>query len=198
MNLERVIQNFLKQVLEVSIDAFPHRINFPSLRQSYTYSCGSLACQTILIYYGFDIREGTLINEMDVDESGVNPSAIRKALEKRGLKVTVQINQTIEDLKKYIDQKIPVIVDVQAYPRKQKEGWEDDVKNSHYAVVIGYSDTAILFSDPADVNYSYLANEAFMRRWHGLEENGDSCRGWVMVPHGLSPVYDCDRVIQMK
>ena len=89
-------------------------MKFPELRQYSNYDCGVNAIQSVLAYYGIDVREEDLVNLTGTTKRiGTPTKGFKKAAKKFGLKYKAG-KITIGMLKKYIDKRIPVIISLQA------------------------------------------------------------------------------------
>lgn len=145
-------------------------IPVPLCRQSTDYTCGAAALQSVLGYYGLDIREGTLAKALHADpQTGTRYSEMARFARARGFRVNVQLGMTVQALKSLVDRRIPVIVLLQAWsdrPVDYSSDWDD----GHYAVVVGYDEKRVFFMDPATLgHYTYIPLSSFVRRWHDRE-----------------------------
>jgi len=153
-------------------------LDFPESRQATTFTCGAAALQAVLYYYGIEKREDELREALGIEEGseeGVDPPAIEKYLEGEKLKV-VSGSITIADLRKYVDEKTPVICCIQAWADDYKTNDNPDYSGNddgHYVVAIGYTDNAIVFDDPSIMsNRGYLLDEELDARWHDEQDDG--------------------------
>jgi ABC-type bacteriocin/lantibiotic exporter with double-glycine peptidase domain len=129
-------------------------LDFPELRQAYEYDCGASALQSILAYYGIDIREELIMKYLKTNlRNGTSINNITKVLKKFNLKFESR-KMTILEIKNYINKKIPVLILIKA--------WDDD----HWVVAIGYDKERIIFEDPYLLKRTFLKNEEFLKRWH--------------------------------
>jgi len=142
--------------------------NFPELRQAYQYDCGANALQSILIYYGFDIREGKIIKMAKTNKEGTKPEEILKVLKKFKLKAKLISPISLGDLKKFLDRGWPVIIALQAWVNRAKD-YSKDWSDGHYAVAVGYNNKKIYFEDPASINRTYLSYKELLERWHDCD-----------------------------
>lgn len=79
---------------------------------------------------------------------------------------------SIETLKEYIKNKIPVICLIQAWA-KISQDYTNEWKYGHYVIAIGYDKKNIYFMDPSIPDaYGYLRTEEFLHRWHDIS-NGE-------------------------
>ena len=101
-------------------------LDFPNTRQSLDYSCGPSAVQSVLAYYGEDFRESELIGLLKTaKDEGTYIKDIVEFLHYQGFSTTEKHKMTTDELFRYIDKNIPVIVLIQAW------GNEKNFKN-HY------------------------------------------------------------------
>jgi len=145
-------------------------MEFPELRQSYSYDCGASALQGVFFYYGFEPREVDLVKELNVDpEIGAEPADIVRVCKKYGLRAETRENMTIDDLKKNVDAGVPTLLIVQAWPDKPVD-WEMEYDWGHYVVAIGYDDKRVYFEDPASTVRTWLTYDELNKRWHAYED----------------------------
>jgi len=165
-------------------------LKFPNRRQFSNYDCGVIVIQDVLAYYGIDVREDKLIEMLDTDKEGTDPDKIISIAKKYGLKVN-DGKATIEKIKESIDRKYPVIVVLQAWSKdnEEKDDWEEEWGEGHYAVAIGYTDDKIIFEDPSSVKRVYLTNEDFMKRWHDVDKYGNEFMNYAIIIWGKKPKY---------
>jgi predicted double-glycine peptidase len=148
-------------------------LDFPNTRQSYEYSCGPAAVQSIMAYYGEDFRESELISLMKTaKDEGTYIKDIVKFLHFQGFSTKLKQKMTVDELCSYIDKKIPVIVLIQAWGSESdfKKHYRDCWNDGHFVVVIGYTDQDILISDPALFSVGYIPISDFSDRWHDMDE----------------------------
>lgn len=172
-------------------------LNFPNLRQSDHDSCGVVALQVVLQYYGIDLVESELKTDLKFNKKdGVLPENIIKFCHKMDLKTDDKENMTIDDLKKYINDDIPVIIEIQSwknYPKPKDIKYENDWEDGHYVVVIGYTDKEIILSDSATINLTYIKYDDLMERWHDIDK-GEKHIQYGIAIYGKKPKYDKDKI----
>lgn len=173
---------------------------FPEARQSTNFSCGAASVQAVLYYYGIDLREDKLIaafkaKPTDTVHSGIDPDVLKDKLEKIwGLKVEMR-QMTLDDLRNFVDQDIPVIIAMQAWRGEDRAvettNYAKDYKDGHYVVVIGYSDQYIIFEDPSILtNRGYLSMEDLEERWHDADYHGNHYDHLGLAISGKKPVFN--------
>lgn len=208
--MQETIDNLFKKYLQEenkSDDDFKiiKILKFPDSRQSTNFSCGAACVQSVLYYYGTEIREDILIKEMEVlptnvEPSGVRPDIILKFFEKKGLKYNAG-TMTIKKIIEFIDKDIPIITPIQAwneaYEKKDVDysGWKD----GHYIVAIGYTKNKILFDDPSLMNNrGFLSFEEFRSRWHDQDSLGKKYINFGMAIFGKEPKFDSKKIFRIQ
>ena len=152
-------------------------IDFPILRQTYGYDCGASAIQGVLDYYGIDIREEMIMKISSTNKKGTTIKGLKKVAKYFDLSYTER-KMNIDDLKKYVDKKIPVIIALQAWSEDKNKDLEKDWKDGHYVVVIGYSKNRIYFADPSSESKTFLFYKELEKRWHDQDIKGKKIINW--------------------
>lgn len=145
-------------------------IRLPLTRQARSFTCGVSALQSVLAYYGEEIREDDLAKKLKSNYSeGTAYRNIAKYAESRGFHVDIHKDMTLADLKGIIDRKLPVIVLLQAWagrPIDYRDAWTE----GHYVVATGYDTKNIYFMDPSTLgNFAYIPEAEFVDRWHDTD-----------------------------
>ncbi len=148
-------------------------IDLPTGRQAFDFSCGPKALQIILAYYGVDVREGDLIDELRCDYRGAPIKKIISFARKQGFQVFAKCGVSLETVKRYIGEKHPVIVLVQAWAERYMtpEAWKEDYDDGHYVIVIGFENGIVIFEDPSTISIrrTWMREEEFIVRWHDMD-----------------------------
>ena len=172
-------------------------LNFPKLRQVFDHDCGSTATQSILVYYGIDVRGDRVMKIAKTTNSGTPIKGILKVLRKYGLKCTAQY-MTVSEVKKYLDKDIPVILLIQAWADKENVDWENNWDDGHYVVAIGYSKNKMYFEDPSSIRRTYLTFRELKKRWHDIEsKTGKMHYNLGIAVYGKKPLYNSSKPIHM-
>lgn len=159
-------KKFLNKILKKN----KNNIKIPVIRQTFEYSCGAKVVQGILNYFNIDIREDLLIEKCKTNKDfGTNIENIVSVIKEYGIQCFVKEKTNIEEIKKNIDKKLPVIVDFQAWANLND--YESSWENGHYSIIIGYDKKNFYFRDPASFNTCYLSFKEFLKRWHDKDEN---------------------------
>lgn len=160
-------------VKAISVNEVPNLIKVPMVRQATDHTCGVAAFQSILAFYGIEVREDVLAKALKADDYARN-GEIKKYAESRGFIVERQNNMTIDNLKKQIDISMPVMVCLQAWPKKPltMEQYKDTWDEGHWVIVIGYDANNIYVMDPSTLgNYAFVPVDEFIARWHDYEDD---------------------------
>lgn len=170
-------------------------LNFPNLIQTYEYDCGATALQTVLAYYGIEVYESTLMKSAKTNKKdGTTIKGVLRTLKRYKLKFDAK-KMSIQNLKDYIDKRIPVIILLQAWGRKGTE-YANDYRDGHWAVVIGYSGRKIFFEDPWAFTRTFLTNSELKKRWHETE-GGKKIANYGIAVYGKRPRYKSNRIAHM-
>ena len=82
-------------------------LEFPGLKQTFSYDCGATAIEAILDYYGFDVEEEKIIKLAGTNKKdGTSIKGVIKTLENFKLKFHAG-ELEIEKIKKQIDEGHP-------------------------------------------------------------------------------------------
>ena len=176
--------------------ATAHReLAVPDVRQATDYTCGVAALQAVLAYYGMEAREDLLARELGADpEKGVNPPAIIRAAQSRGLTAELRQGMTVRELAEIVRGGSPVLVALQAWSDKPRSTYREDWDDGHYAIVVAVTQGAIVFEDPSVLgSRAILSRQEFEDRWHDT----DGTRRYVrmgIVFGGKTPAWRPTRV----
>lgn len=140
-------------------------------RQTFDFDCGAKALQTVMAYYGIDIREDELIMELGTGNDGTRIDKMISVAEAKGFRVDARQGWSLSAMKRYIGEGHPVIVLLQAWADRYMtlKDWRNDYQDGHYAIVIGYAKKVLLFEDPASFRRTWLREYEFLARWHDMD-----------------------------
>jgi len=169
---------------------------FPNLRQAHSWDCGATVAESVLQFYGFDVRGDETIKALKTDRSGTDVGPIMKFLKAKGLKVWAG-RATLADVRACVDKGMPAILTIQAYPDKPSEGWEDGWSNGHYVVAVGHTPQHIILSDPSSVHDAYLLDTELDRRWHDNDAEG-RIDHFMIVPYGKHQGFCWNKVLPLE
>jgi len=192
---------FLKLTTFYNVNYFNNRPpmfirNFPNLRQTRDFDCGATALQAVLAYYGIDERIDKIMKLVGTTKAGTPIKKINKTAEKYKLKAKMD-KMAIEDIKKYIAQKIPVLLLIQAWPENKTADWENGWDNGHYVIAIGYDKEKIYFEDPESIYRTYLTYEELEKRWHDMV-SGKKYINYGIAVCGKKPQWRPNKIIHMN
>ena len=160
-------------------------------RQTFDFDCGAKALQIVMAYYGIDIPEGELMKELRIDADGVSVQNMISVAEAKGFKVVAQCRFSLDEVRRVVDGKHPVIVLVQAWAERYMtlDAWKSDNDDGHYVIVIAHSGDIIVFEDPSSFHRTWMTEEEFMARWHDVDpKTQQKLEHFGMVLLGKEPV----------
>ncbi|MFZ5946313.1 MAG: cysteine peptidase family C39 domain-containing protein [Bacillota bacterium] len=145
-------------------------IKVPLTHQATSYTCGAAALQSILYYYGLQIRERRIAEKLDSNpEIGTEYQNIVDLAQSLGFSAEVKHEMEENELKQLLLNETPAILLIQAWCERNvsyKDHWGDE----HYVVAIGFDEENYYFMDPYTLgNYTYLPQDKLFERWHGQQ-----------------------------
>jgi len=126
--------------------------------------CGLATLKILLSYYGIEKSEKELAGMTDWDKDlGIDDKGIKKAAESLGFRVKIKNNSSFEDIEKWLEKGVPVIVNW--FTRGRTDYKDFDIADGHYSVVMGLDDEYIYLQDPEIGKIRKLKREDFMAVW---------------------------------
>ncbi|MHC1760019.1 MAG: C39 family peptidase [Negativicutes bacterium] len=116
------------------------------------------------LYYIFNVDciLDVLSTEVKPDqENGTNYLNVASFAKSLGFDVNIRTHMTLDELKRHIDQKRPILLAIQAWADSKFSYLSNQNEDGHYVVAIGYDDKNFYFMDPSTLgHYTYI----FLRR----------------------------------
>lgn len=170
-----IIDIYLKYLQEQDMQMkYLKLIDYPTVRQADTYTCGVSVTQTALAFCGIDVHYEDLRKLMKPDpEGGVDPKKILYVLKKYKVNYEWDENLTIDELKDYINDESPVIICLQAWAKNKELDYSRTRKEGHYITVIGYNNDGFICEDPSLQSHrGFISFEELDYRWRDFDKNG--------------------------
>lgn len=137
--------------------------------------CGPASLKMVLAYYGEEKDEKEIAEKCGRDPKlGTDDMSIKKAAESYGFKVEIQNEALFEDIQRWLDKKVPVIVDW--FTRGRSDYGDSEVPDGHYSVVVGLDKDNIYLQDPEIGKMRTLERSDFMRVW--FDFTGEYINSW--------------------
>lgn len=132
-------------------------------RQAVPGTCGPSALKIILDFLRWPLKEKYLAKLCQTTiEKGTGPLDIIRVSKELNFKVKNWENLTVKKAKELIKKGLPIIANFQSGPK---------IGDGHYAVIIGFSDSEFILSDPGlDTGYVRVKIKDFMKNWYELED----------------------------
>jgi len=183
----------LQETRALSAKKVENLIWVPLTYQTYDYTCGISALQSVLYYYGKEFRQDELAKILESDPiKGTNYRRMVKFARSLGFRVDVLTHMSLEDLKRLIDLRKPVLVAMQAWPDLPVQ-WPESWKEGHYAVVVGYDKTNIYFMDPSTLgHYALIPIPEFLDRWHDMDDQERLIHFGIVITREGATLYNPD------
>lgn len=126
--------------------------------------CGPASLKMVLAYYGVEKAEAELAKLCGTDPNlGTNDIGIKKAAEGLGLNAETYNNSTFGDIQKWLDKKVPVIVNW--FTRGRVDYDVAEVPDGHLSVVVGLDNENIYLQDPEIGGLRTIDRDDFMKVW---------------------------------
>jgi len=148
--------------------------------------CGPATLKVLFNYYGINKTEKELAKmagwkkDLGIDEKG-----IKKAAESLGFKVKIKNNSDFKDIEKWLDKKVPVIVNW--FTKGRQDYAESEVSDGHYSVVTGLDDKYIYLQDPEIGKIRKLKRDDFRRVW--FDFRGDYIKPSELIIRQIIAIY---------
>jgi ABC-type bacteriocin/lantibiotic exporter with double-glycine peptidase domain len=126
--------------------------------------CGPASLKIVLAYYGIEKLEKELAKLCYHDKNlGVDDGKIKRAAESLGFKVKIKNGSNFKDIEKWLDKKVPIIVNW--FTRGRQDYSESEVAEGHYSVVARLDEKHIFLQDPEIGKIRKLKRDNFMKVW---------------------------------
>lgn len=149
--------------------------------------CGPAVIAMMLDYYGIQKTEEEVAKLTGTSkELGTSDTDIKKALESFGLIGEIQNEASFDDIRRWLDKKVPVIVDW--FTRGRSDYDDFQVADGHYSIVVGLDAQNIYLQDPETGGLRTLDRDDFIRVWFDFKS--DHIMSWDdMIIRQLIAVY---------
>jgi predicted double-glycine peptidase len=149
--------------------------------------CGPASLKMVLGYYGVEKTEEEVAVKCGHNPKlGTSDKSIKKTAEGYGFKVEIQNEASLDDIQRWLDKKVPVIVDW--FTRGRSDYDDSKVPDGHYSVVIGLDKENIYLQDPEIGKMRALTRGDFMCVWFDFK--GRHITSWQdMVIRQLIAIY---------
>lgn len=146
-------------------------IKTPFYKQKKDYTCGPAVLKMVFGFFGIRVKESELAKLGKTNHTnGTNHEGLIYTIRKKGFYCYVHEHASINQIKHFLDLKLPVIVNY--IEPKDEEG--------HYAVVVGHNSNHLILNDPYNGPKFKLTIEDFEKRWRGKHTNHNS-KHWLLV-----------------
>jgi predicted double-glycine peptidase len=147
--------------------------------------CGPASLKIILSYFGVEKSEQELAELVGKTNLGTNDTGIKFAAEALGFKVAINNESSFDDIQKWLDRGVPVIVNW--FTRGRADYTNSDVADGHYSVVSGLDQNNIYLQDPEIGEERTINRNDFMKVW--FDFTGDIIRPDELILRQLIAIY---------
>jgi ABC-type bacteriocin/lantibiotic exporter with double-glycine peptidase domain len=132
--------------------------------------CGPASLKMVMDYFGKDVSEEEVAEKCGRDsELGTDGLSIKNATEEYGFNVEIQNNSSFDDIAKWLDRGVPIIVNW--FTRGRSDYDDSQVPDGHYSVVVGLDDESIYIQDPEIGDGRIINRDDFYRVWFDFKGN---------------------------
>lgn len=154
--------------------------------QSDDSRCGPAVVKMILDYYGIEVTEDELCPKLQhTYELGCKNSDMENLFKEYGLKIFPKENGTIEELKHWVNQGVPVIVDWFTPGVERNDLF---MPNGHASIIVGVDDKNVKLLDPEHGGVRLIPHVEFMRVWFDWENTEELSSDSKLVLRYMLPV----------
>ena len=126
--------------------------------------CGPASLKMVFDYYGVEKSEAEIAKMCNVDEDlGTDDKTLKRVAEELGFNVEIKNNSTFEDIRRWLDKKVPVIVNW--FTRGRADYDDSQVPDGHYSLVVGLDEEFIYIQDPEIGKLRKVEKNDFMKVW---------------------------------
>ncbi|MCC7165563.1 MAG: C39 family peptidase [Anaerolineae bacterium] len=107
-------------------------------------NCGPATLGMYLSYYGRDDGQRLIapITKPDPEDKNVSPNELAAYAERIGMRTLIRENGTLDQMKAFLANEIPVMIETAFDPPRKQQGWM-----GHYKLLVGYDDAQFTFMD---------------------------------------------------
>ena len=173
-------------------------LDYPDAHQRNSDTCGAAAAQGILRYYGVDMYEDDVLEELRPGPDGVEAQDIVRLLRSEGLTVDAA-RMTPADVAAWVDRGVPVLMPIQAWADPPTDSWEWSIDEGHWVVAIGHDGDRLIFDDPSLMgNRGWLSFGDLATRWCMVGRDRKLLRNVGLAVHGRPPSYRSEDLVHIR
>ncbi|VVB80060.1 Peptidase C39 family protein [uncultured archaeon] len=146
------------------------KLKIPFFKQRTGFYCGPASLEMVLAFFKKYKTQKELAKEARTKKDGTTHEEMIKVARREGFYCYVHNNSTIEEIKHFIKQGLPVIINYK----------EPSSEEGHYAVISGYKKSRLILNDPWNGNNFKIKEKEFLRRWHDYHKKHEY-KNWILV-----------------
>jgi hypothetical protein len=186
------------------IKAFEKRRNilkFPRIEQPDSSTCGHTCLAMILQYYGIykTVEDIKNIVDQKENEDGLSTETIIKLASDFKLKAYTKMALSFDEIKSYIDQDTPVILEIQFSSDVPPDfDWSDKYDDGHYVVAIGYTLEHVIIANPCVFYKTFIKFEDLLSRWHNFVDERKTDKLAIIVEKPNNKSFEREKAIPLQ
>jgi uncharacterized protein YvpB len=161
---------------------------------SGTYNdCGPASIAMILNYYGENLTTDDVYKKTGAGPSLITITQMLRAIMALGYNAAHKVNQSVEDLKGYLDRGLPVIALVH-YGSLGATTQDKNFKGGHFFVVVGYREDGYFVNDPnffgglrSHGDHHFYPKAEFEKAWEDCRIDKNPVRSFIVIDKKTLP-----------
>lgn len=149
--------------------------------------CGPASLKMVLEYYGMEKTESELAELCRNGQNlGTSDEGLKQTAEHLGFTVEIKNNSTFDDIQRWLDRKVPPIVNW--FTRGRIDYDDSEVPDGHFSLVVGLDGGDIYLQDPEIGGLRKIRRDNFLRVW--FDFRGAYINAWdEMIIRQLIAIY---------
>ena len=148
--------------------------------------CGPASLKIVLKYYGVEATEKELAKLVGTSpDLGADDKGLARAAKHFNFKVKIKNNSSFKDIEKWLDRKVPVIVNW--FTRGRKDYSDSNIADGHYSVVAGLDNKFIYLQDPEIGKIRKLERDDFVKVW--FDFRGEYIKPEELIVRQIIAIY---------
>lgn len=186
------------------VKAFENRRNvlkFPRIEQPDSNTCGHTCLAMILQYYGIykTVEDIQKMVDPKENEEGLSVERIIELASKFKLKAYTKNNLSFDEIKAYVDQDTPIILEVQFSSDVGPDfDWSNQNDDGHYVVAIGYTLEHVILANPCVFYKTYIKFEDLLSRWHNFVDGRKTDKLAIVIEKPNNKNFEREKAIPLQ
>lgn len=177
----------------------PYKSQWDDDARKTNNDCGPASIAMILNYFGENYTTDQIFQKTGAGQGLINIGQIQKAISACGYESTFQANLSVDNLRRILDQKVPVIALVHYGSLNSTQ--DKNFKGGHFFVVVGYKEDGYFVNDPnfkdnfrQDGDHHFYTKTEFEKAWKDSKIDGNPINSIIYI-QPKNPVENDDPLV---